>query len=193
MNQKQIVRKSASGSQADTLEALIARCALGDRTAFSRLYRATSAKLFGVSLRILQQRAWAEEALQETFLKVWRHAGAYSAARGAPMTWLINIARNQAFDVRRRVEYRGGEDLEEFADTLVDAADPEADAETRRALARLARCLAGLSADQRRSLLLAYHEGLGPTELAARFGRPLATVKTWLRRGLLQVRECMKP
>lgn len=181
-----------SESEASSLEALIARCALGERAAFSRLYRATSAKLFGVLLRILNQPAWAEEALQETYLKVWRHADSYSAARGAPMTWLINIARNQAFDVLRRTAYRGGENLEDFADTLIDGADPEADAETRRALVRLQGCLERLSTDQRQSLLLAYHQGLGPSELAARLQRPLATVKTWLRRGLLQLRECMK-
>jgi RNA polymerase sigma-70 factor (ECF subfamily) len=109
------------------------------------------------------------------------------------MTWLINIARNQAFDLHRRTEYRTGEDLREFEETLVDPTDPEADAGTLRALARLERCLDRLSDDQRRSLLLAYHEGLGPTELAIQMQRPLATVKTWLRRGLLQLRECMKP
>jgi RNA polymerase sigma-70 factor (ECF subfamily) len=180
--------------QATTLEHLVARCALGDRAAFSALYRATSAKLFGVLLRILKQPAHAEEALQETYLKVWRHAASYSATRGAPMTWLINIARNQAFDVRRRTEYRGGEDLAPLAETLAaGGAGPETQAHMTHTLERLKRCLEGLNPDQRRSLLLAYHEGLGPTELAARLKKPLATVKTWLRRGLLQVRECMKP
>jgi RNA polymerase sigma-70 factor (ECF subfamily) len=176
-----------------TLEQLIARCALRDRAAFAALYRASSAKLFGVLLRILKQPSWAEEALQETYLKAWRHASGYNAARGAPMTWLINIARNQAFDVLRRTEYRAGEDLDAVTDTLVAAGvDPEAQTETQRALVQLQRCLERLSADQRRSLLLAYHEGLGPTELAARVQRPLATIKTWLRRGLAQVRECMQ-
>jgi len=176
-----------------TLEQLIARCALRDRAAFAALYRASSAKLFGVLLRILKQQAWAEEALQETYLKAWRHASRYSAERGAPMTWLINIARNQAFDVLRRTEYRVSEDLDAVADTLYAAGvDPEAKTETRHALMQLQRCLERLSADQRQSLLLAYHEGLGPTELAARAQRPLATIKTWLRRGLIQVRECMQ-
>lgn len=176
-----------------TLEQLLARCALGDRAAFAALYRVSSAKLFGVLLRILKQPSWAEEALQETYLKAWRHASNYSAARGAPMTWLINIARHHAFDILRRTEYRAGEDLDTVTDTLMAAQmDPEAHTETRRALQLLKHCLERLSADQRQSLLLAYHEGLGPTELAARVQRPLATVKTWLRRGLAQVRECMK-
>ncbi len=175
------------------LENLIARCALGDRAAFAALYRASSAKLFGVLLRILRQQDWAEEALQETYLKAWRHANRFSAARGAPMTWLINIARHQAFDILRRKEYRVGDDLDEVADSLYATGDdPEAKTETQHALRLLRRCLERLSADQRQSLLLAYHEGLGPTELAARLERPLATIKTWLRRGLIQVRECMK-
>ena len=176
-----------------TLEHYLARCALGDRAAFAALYRASSAKLFGVLLRILKQQAWAEEALQETYLKAWRHASGYSPARGAAMTWLINIARNQAFDILRRTEYRAGEDLDSVTDTLfATGVDPEAQAETQRALVLLQRCLERLSVDQRQSLLLAYHEGLGPTELAARAQRPLATIKTWLRRALAQVRECMQ-
>lgn len=178
---------------APTLEQLLARCALGDRAALAVLYRASSAKLFGVLLRILKQPAWAEEALQETYLKAWRHASHYNAARGTPMTWLINIARNQAFDTLRRTEYRSGEDLDAIAHSLLaSGVDPQALAETRHTLMQLQRCLDRLSADQRQSILLAYHEGLGPTELAARAQRPLATVKTWLRRGLAQVRECMR-
>jgi RNA polymerase sigma-70 factor (ECF subfamily) len=178
---------------APTLERLIARCALGDRVAFTALYRATSAKLFGVLLRILKRQALAEEALQETYLKAWRNAGRYSAARGAPMTWLINIARNHALDMLRRTEYRTGEDLAPLAEVLAaNGPGPEAQTVTNRALAALKRCLARLGEEQRQSLLLAYHEGLGPTELAARFKRPVATIKTWLRRGLLQLRECMQ-
>jgi RNA polymerase sigma-70 factor (ECF subfamily) len=146
-----------------------------------------------VLLRILKQQAWAEEALQETYLKAWRHAPDYNAARGAAMTWLINIARNQAFDILRRTEYRAGEDLDAITDTLyATGVDPVAQTETQRTLVQLQRCLERLSTDQRRSLVLAWHEGLGPTELAARAQRPLATIKTWLRRGLAQVRECMQ-
>lgn len=176
------------------LENLIARCALGEQGALVALYQSTSAKLFGVILRILKRRAWAEEALQDTYMKVWRYADGYSAVRGAPMTWLINIARNQALDVRRRAEFRMSAIEDEMPETdaaFVAADDPANATAVDCELARLQQCMDGLAEDQRGCLLLAYHEGHTPTELAARLARPVATIKTWLRRGLAQIRECM--
>src|SRR3546814_15853808 len=92
------------------LSQLLARCSLGDQAAFAGLYEATSAKLFGVALRILRREAWAEEALQEAYVKIWRHAESYNPARGRPMTWMINVVRNQALDLLRRGDYRAREE-----------------------------------------------------------------------------------
>src|SRR3546814_14776288 len=92
------------------LSQLLARCSLGDQAAFAGLYEATSAKLFGVALRILRREAWAEEALQEAYVKIWRHAESYNPARGRPMTWMINVVRNQAMDLLRRGDYSAREE-----------------------------------------------------------------------------------
>src|SRR3546814_9855681 len=92
------------------LSQLLARCSLGDQAAFAGLYEATSAKLFGVALRILRREAWAEEALQEAYVKIWRHAESYNPERGRPMTWMINVVRNQALDLLRRGDYRRSEE-----------------------------------------------------------------------------------
>src|SRR5688572_19472142 len=91
---------------ANNLQDLIARCALRDQAAFVALYEATSANLYGIALRILKTRHWAEEVLQEGFVKIWQHARDYDQNRGAPMTWMINIIRNQALDLRRRADFR---------------------------------------------------------------------------------------
>lgn len=175
-----------------TLADLIARCALRDEEAFVVLYRATSAKLFGVILRIVIQRHWAEEILQEGYMNVWRHAASYNADRGAPMTWMTNIVRNQAFDFLRRAEYRGKRRETEVEDTLA-APDtgPQQNMEMSAELARLHRCLGKLGEQQRRCVLLIHHEGLTPTEAAERESVPLGTVKTWVRRGLMRLRECL--
>ncbi|HKQ31315.1 MAG TPA: sigma factor, partial [Burkholderiales bacterium] len=93
-------------NDAQSLNNLLNRCALRDRAAFSALYHATSANLFGIAVRIVGKKPWAEEVLQEAFVKIWNHASSYDADRGTPMTWMINVVRNQAFDMRRRANMR---------------------------------------------------------------------------------------
>jgi RNA polymerase sigma-70 factor, ECF subfamily len=174
------------------LHDLIARCGLRDRAAFVALYQATSANLFGVALRILKRRPWAEEVLQEAYLKIWNHAPSYQAHRGAPMTWMINVVRNQALDLKRRADVRAeidavpvDEDMPGELETPGEAAATNAD------LARLRGCLGRLAEAQRQCLLLVYHQGHTPAEVARLQSLPLGTVKTWVRRGLARVRECM--
>src|SRR3546814_7183232 len=123
---------------------LLARCSLGDKVAFAGLYETTSAKRFGVALRILRREAWAEEALQEAYVKIWRHAESYNPARGRPMTWMINVVRNQALDLLRRGDYRAREEeWDPDKDRRMSPDNPAALAETsqemQRALARLGR------------------------------------------------------
>ena len=183
---------TTSASDPQPLADLIGRCALRDENAFVTLYRATSAKLLGVILRIVVQRHWAEEVLQEGYLNVWRHAGSYNAGRGAPMTWMTNIMRNQAFDLLRRAEYRGKRRETELEETLAASnAGPQQQTEMSAELARLHRCLEKLGEQQRRCVLLIHHEGYSPAEAAQREAVPLGTVKTWVRRGLIRLRECL--
>ena len=174
----------------EDLEQWLARVAMGDRAAFSSLYDATSAKLFGVCLRILKNRAGAEDALQETFMKVWRFAGSYTANGVSPMTWLITIARNTAVDRLRR--HRDTQDVAPLADRLSDPApSPEASAIARSEAARIAECLDELETDRARAVRGAYLDGLSYNDLSRALNVPLNTIRTWLRRSLISLRECM--
>lgn len=165
----------------------------GDRTAFETLYRLTSAKLFGVCLRILGRRSDAEDVLQETYTAVWHKAGLYDAERASPITWLVMIARNKAID-RARVE--SGEPRSapiELASDIGDAAaDPPATVETADSSRRLDRCLKTLEARQRTLIRTAFFEGATYENLASRGGVPLGTVKSWIRRGLLKLKACLE-
>ncbi|GAB4392373.1 MAG: sigma-70 family RNA polymerase sigma factor [Kiloniellaceae bacterium] len=171
---------------------MLSRCSLGDQAAFAQLYEATSAKLFGVALRILRREAWAEEALQEAFVKIWRHAGSYNPGRGRPMTWMINVVRNQSLDLLRRADYRVAEDeWSAESDRRTSPDNPAAQAETSQEMQRVLGCLGNLGEEQRDCILLSYHQGMTPSEIAAQVERPVGTVKTWIRRGLIKVRECL--
>lgn len=172
------------------LSGLIARTALGDRTAFSALYAETSAKLFGVALRILKDRAQAEDAIQEVYVRIWRRAGSFRVGQASAMAWLVTIARNQAIDMIRA---RQPATLE--YDDAPDVADPDPDPEARAEMSgegrRIEACLGELEADRAAAVVAAYVEGLSYQELAAQNAVPLNTMRTWLRRSLLKLRECL--
>jgi len=187
-----IMKSTATSDASDLLGQLLSRCSLGDQAAFGQLYDATSAKLFGIALRILRREAWAEEALQEAYVKIWRYADSYNPSRGRPMTWMINVVRNQALDLLRRADYRAQE--EEWnpdSDTRTSADNPAALAETSQEMQRVLGCLGLLGDEQRDCILLSYHQGLTPTEVADRLKRPVGTVKTWIRRGRVKGRDCL--
>lgn len=169
---------------------MIGRIAIGDRLAFSSLYDATSAKLFGICLRVLNNRAEAEDALQEIFVKIWRNAGKYQVNGLSPMSWLITIARNHAID-RLRSRRAAGGSMDEVA-ALADAAPgPEALAIASSEAGRIADCLGKLEPDRSDAVRRAYLEGETYNDLAVRYGVPLNTIRTWLRRSLLKLRECL--
>ncbi len=173
----------------DPVADLIFRCASQDRSAFRALYRDTSAKLMGVLLRILKERADAEDALQEVYTRVWLRAGRYDSAKGRGMTWLIAIARNLAIDrLRSRVET-----LDDDGMDLVQDSAPRA--ETRLIAVgearRMSDCFATLDPDRADAVRGAYLNGLSYVELAARHAVPLNTMRTWLRRSLLRLKECL--
>jgi RNA polymerase sigma-70 factor, ECF subfamily len=174
----------------DPIAALIAKCAAADRAAFRTLYRDSSAKLMGVLLRILHQRAEAEDALQEVYTRVWLRAGRYDPAKGRGMTWLIAIARNLAID---RLRARPLAQSDDGLDTVPDTAPR---AETRLVAKgearRMADCFATLEPDRADAVKGAYLNGLSYVDLAARHAVPLNTMRTWLRRSLLKLKECLE-
>jgi RNA polymerase sigma-70 factor (ECF subfamily) len=177
----------------DAITELMARCALRDQRAFAELYRQTSAKLYGVAIRILRRQDWAEEVLQESFVNIWNHIADYSTSRSAPMTWMTAIVRNRALDWLRRPNLeRGDEDYDLLVEALPDdAPGPEALIGMSRDARALADCLKQLSGNQRQTIMLAYAHGLSHGELASHLKEPLGTVKTWIRRGLDRLRGCM--
>jgi len=172
------------------IEGLIARVGLRDRAAFAALYDRTSAKLFGICLRILGDRAEAEDALQEVYLRIWHRADRYAANGLSPMTWLITVARNHAID-RLRARRKPVEDLETVPEVADSGPTPEAAAVAAGERARIAVCLEELPADRADAVRRAYLDGETYHDLATRFGVPLNTMRTWLRRSLLKLRDCL--
>lgn len=184
--------RDMSASAQDQIEANIARMALGDRDAFSEIYNATSAKLFGVCLRVLNNRAEAEEALQETYIKLWRNADRYAVNGYSPMTWMITIARNTAIDrLRTRKEAESGGDISQMPELADSAPTPEGSAIAASEARSIALCLGELDADKAGAVKGAYLNGESYADLAARFDVPLNTMRTWLRRSLLALKECL--
>ncbi len=176
----------------DPLAGLLAACANRDRAAFARLYQATSAKLYGVALRILRREDWAEEVLQECYVSIWSHAPDYRAGLAAPMTWMTSIVRNRSLDWLRRpslevIDQEGA--IVESAES--DNPGPLAELERVKDAQALARCLKELDAKQRQAIALAFYDGLSHSQLAAHMREPLGTVKTWVRRGLARLKSCL--
>lgn len=172
------------------IEVLIARIALADRDAFERLYDATAAKLLAVCLRVLKSRDEAEEVLQEVFVKIWNNADRYQTTGHSPMTWLITIARNSAIDRLRA--HRPHDDLDDVGHHLAaPGTDPEQNALARSETARMGECLDELEPKLRDAVTGAYFDGRTYQELADAAGIPLNTMRTWLRRSLMALRECM--
>ena len=172
---------------------LIVRTSMKDRAAFDLLYRQTSAKLFGVCLRILHERSEAEEVLQDVYLTVWRKASQYDAERASPITWMAMIARNRAIDCLRSGQLgRASVPIDFAAELADDGPDATALAEGASETRRLHDCLDELSIEQRRAIRVAFLEGCTYEELAERSATPLGTLKSWIRRGLLKLRDCMQ-
>ena len=179
-------------TQHQHLAALLARSALGDRGAFEEVYRATRSKLFAVSLRIVRERQLAEEVLQDSFVSIWNHASDYAQARSAPTTWMTAIVRNRSLDVLRRGAHETEDVDEMLALNLVDeSASPARDLEESEDLHSIRHCLEELEAEQRQSIALAFFHGLSHSELALHMRKPLGTVKTHIRRGLMRLKDCL--
>ncbi|MGH8138454.1 MAG: sigma-70 family RNA polymerase sigma factor [Steroidobacteraceae bacterium] len=175
-----------------SLEALLGEIASGGRDAFETLYRMTSRQLFGVCLRVLVERSEAEDALQETFTAVWRNAAQFDGTRGRASVWLAMIARNKSIDHLRA---RPGRDRIAPTNLMDELEDPDASPlEDTQALAdsnRLQGCLRQLELQHRSLICAAFYDGSTYEELAKRVGAPLGTVKSWIRRALMQLRACL--
>jgi RNA polymerase sigma-70 factor, ECF subfamily len=175
--------------------ALIQRIGVADQAALASLYQKTSAQLFALLLRMLKRRDLAEEALQDVFVAVWRKAASFRPERGPAMAWLIGMTRNRAIDIQRRSRREVSlEQQTESAGTEIAVSDSDPMTEALAALdsRRLEDCLGRLNENQRRGIRLAYLEGLTQEEIAASLASPLGTVKSWIRRGLLALKECLQ-
>jgi RNA polymerase sigma factor (sigma-70 family) len=175
------------------LAAALARVAGGDRAALQIVYQDTSAKLFGVCLRILNDRGEAEDVLQEVYLTVWRKAASFDPARASPITWLVAIARNRSIDRLRAAA--GGRRMDPI-DAAHEVRDPAPAAvelvEAAQQSSRLRLCLEQLESRQSTAIRSAFLDGNTYDELAERMKVPLGTMKSWIRRGLLRLRDCLE-
>ncbi len=174
----------------DPIADLLLQIAAQDRAAFRKLYSVSSSKLMGVLLRILNNRAESEDALQEVFTRVWLKAARFDAAKGRGMTWLIALTRNLAIDhLRQRADHTHDDDA------MAAVADTAPRAETRLIATgearRIADCFDTLEPDKAAALRGAYLGGLSYADLATSHDVPLNTMRTWLRRSLLKLKECM--
>jgi RNA polymerase sigma-70 factor (ECF subfamily) len=178
---------SSVANDVELLKAIAAR----DEAALAQLYDRYRVILFGLLMRILNNREEAEDVLQETFLQVWRRAGDFDESRGRPFTWLVTLARSRGIDrlrtlaARERVAVAGARDE---AEVVSDAATDAFRSEQRGVVAN---ALDQLPDEQKQTLLLAYFDGLTQSEIAARLNAPLGTVKTRMRTGMMKLRELL--
>ena len=173
-------------------EALLAT-GRGDRQAFAQLYKFSSPRLYAIALRMLRNRAAADDVLQEAFVLIWRKAGQFQPDRGSASAWINTILRNCVID-RLRAEKRRPSHTIEWNEAvehlnLTSTENATHDGETTAALAT---CLGRLQENQRKAIVMAYHYGMTHEELAEHLESPLGTVKSWVRRGLLQLRDCLE-
>ena len=174
----------------------LAATARKDGTAFRALYDATSPKLFGFVLRILNKRELAEDVIQESFVSIWNNAAGYDPALAAPMTWMTTIVRNKAFDALRRQDGAVELDADHFDKDVMNALESN-DLTPLEALQlsadakALAHCMSRLENLHRQAIALAYFHDLSHSEVATQLRQPLGTIKTWVRRSLERLRNCL--
>lgn len=182
---------SAADAARQRLIEALQRVARGDRAGLREVYALTSAKLMGVCLRICQDRDVAEDIMQDVYWKIWNRAGRYDPARASPITWLCTIARNTAIDWRRAHPPLATVGVEAALGVGDDRPPADQGIEADQRSARIVECLDALEDRQQAAIRSAFFEGLSYPELAARAAVPLGTMKSWVRRGLLQLRGCL--
>jgi RNA polymerase sigma-70 factor (ECF subfamily) len=168
---------------------LLSRTANGDKSAFRALYAEAGPKLFAICLRMMKNRDEAEDVFQEAFVKIWERSHQYDAAKGQALGWLATIARNCALDRLRKP----GRRVLPFDEAVVEEIDAHVQGIDQTAEGRdLKRCLEALREDYRRVVVLAYVNGMTHEELAGQLDRPMGTIKSWVRRGLEQLKGCLE-
>jgi RNA polymerase sigma-70 factor (ECF subfamily) len=173
---------------------LLSRLLQKDVSAFEQLYDRHSRLVYGLVLRILQQASTSEEVVQDVFLQLWRNADQYDSSRGPFVPWLCTMARNRALDqLRLKSErQRRREDQPDELPPLVVAPDYEKALDEKRRAERVRALMASLAPQQKKAIELAYFEGLSHSEIAAALKEPLGTVKSWIRNGLLRLKEGLR-
>jgi len=174
----------------DELIPLIADTAYGNDEAFGKLYQLTSSRLFALCIQVVKRRDWAEEILQEAFVKIWHHASDYHKGKGSVFNWMVSIVRYRAIDHLRRhdnqLELAGSsEDLNRLH------RQEYVDAKLNSDVLALDKCMQQLSNEQRQSIMMAFFHGLSHDDLAAHLSKPLGTIKSWVRRGLNSLKRCL--
>ncbi len=177
--------------QTGEIEAALLACAAGDKTALRRIYEAESPRMLGVAQRLLKRRALAEEAVQDVFVLIFRHAGRFDPERGAGLTWIYAILRNRSLSILRDEKRTETSDTPIAEETASEEDDPETVMAKLSDASALRGCLEMLSPQRRGLVLLAFVQGLTHGEIAGRMKLPLGTVKSWIRRSLLSLKECL--
>lgn len=176
----------------EDVTSLVVRCGRGDRAAFRTLYQKQSPRLYGLAMSLLRQPALAADAVHDAFLQVWQQSGRFDPSLGQAEAWLGGLLRYRAIDIlrRRNRETYGHHRSQDVADEVPDALEMLSSRADDQALHR---CLQILEERQRRAVELAFLGGLSHPELAARLGAPLGTVKSWVRRALISLKQCLEP
>lgn len=179
-------------SQQQLLQWLYAT-AQGNKQAFEQLYLATSGKLYSVSLHLLRRNDWAEDVLQDAFVRIWHNAADYHVQKGSVMSWMISITRYRALDLlkSRRVKAEHVDISEQLPEDNDDIQPGEVIGLVREKV-KLDECMHGLTDEHRQSIQLAYFNGLSHQEITEHTGSPLGSVKSWIRRGLVQLKRCLE-
>lgn len=176
----------------NALEGYLRGCAQGQHHELKKLYKFIAPNLFSVALRILNNRADAEDCLQQVFIKIWNHAGDYDDRKAKAQTWLNTITRNQALDILRRNQHKTRHDSTDALEQLDDGSpNHEQQLNDWQDRKQLHQCLTEIPEQQRRCLELAYFEGLTHQALSDITDTSLGTIKTWIRRGLIRLKACM--
>lgn len=175
---------------------LLARCALRDQKALEALYAQTSARFYGLVLKMLRDTEWANEVVQDAYIKIWNNSQRFNASKASGMTWMTTIVRNSALDrirERKRNPLLQNEQLDEIETVMLDSETPTPDQQTDTdyELNQLMQCLKHLNQQQQKAVMMSFYHGYSHQELSEKLIVPLGTIKGWVRRGLEQLRGCL--